>query len=155
MRRCGACSECCITLEDDDRPANTPCQHLRANGRGCSRYDRRPETCRLFICTWRAGQTGPDDRPDRSGVLAHLTFNRMAEQAALNVIECRAGAFKQRADLVDHYKRQPYCCITLIERDGMRVLYSQDRRYIQLLREKNGWTGLPQDITMIEATIEG
>jgi hypothetical protein len=153
MRKCGACSECCVALDDGDRPAHTPCQHLRPNGRGCSRYYERPPTCRLFVCKWLTDDGEPDDRPDRSGVLAHVALNPLAETFGLNVIECRAGAFEQRADLVQHYKQQPCCCVTLVKHDGTGILYSQDTRYIQLLRETNGWTRLPQDITMLEATI--
>jgi hypothetical protein len=153
-RKCGACSECCVSLEDDDRPAFTPCRHLRSNHRGCDRYHERPRTCRLFCCTWLTGQTTEADRPDVSGVLAHLTINRMADRPALNVIECWPGAFEQQRQLVEHYKQVDVCCVMLIYHDGRRILCTRDLRFIDLLREGNACLArIPCGATSLEVTV--
>lgn len=154
-RKCGACSECCRALEDDDRPAHTPCRHLRPNGRGCSHYHKRPKFCRAFGCYWLGGATAEADRPDRTGVLAHLTYNPLADDHAVNLVECRPDAFQRRGDLVEYYKRLDTCCLTLFYYDGRKGIYSRDRRYIELLREGNAcMTGLLQHITVLEAMVE-
>lgn len=154
-RKCGACSECCVSLEDDGRAAFTPCRHLNTNGRGCAAYARRSRTCQLFVCTWLTGQTAEAERPDISGVLAHLTLNRMAEEAALNVVECRPGAFEAQKHLVEHYKRTPVCCVMFVYHDGRRSLYTKDKRFIDLLREGNAClAGIPRGTAALEAMLE-
>ena len=153
-RVCGACSECCVILEDDDRPAFTPCRNLRTEGRGCEHYDRRPRTCQLFCCTWLSGHTRPADRPDISGVLAHITLNRYAEEIALNVVECRPDAFAQQRELVDSYKAADVCCVMFVYHDGRRSIYSKDQRFINILREGNAClAGIPRDVKVLEAML--
>jgi len=49
-----------------EKPANQRCQHQK-HGVGCSIYESRPQSCRLWSCQWL---TNPDTnamrRPDRS-----------------------------------------------------------------------------------------
>ncbi len=78
-RDCGACTACCTTLTVDTpefrKAAGTPCVHL--GDRGCSIHAVRPGICRTWFCVWRRNARLPDDaRPDRSGLLVSLTFNR-------------------------------------------------------------------------------
>lgn len=157
-RKCGACIECCVVLDDGDRKAFTPCSLLKKDGPGCSKYGERPDVCKTFRCTWLLGWTRPADRPDTSGVLAHLALNPMAEQIALNLVECRPGAFTRQKKLVDHYKQEAkVCCITLLHHDGHSSIYSRDQRFINLLREKNQCLKqyVPEDAEAIELVLEG
>jgi hypothetical protein len=78
-RDCGACTACCTVLTVDTpdfkKPAETPCIHL--NDRGCGIHAARPSICRTWFCAWRRVAGLPDDaRPDRSGLLVSLNFNR-------------------------------------------------------------------------------
>jgi hypothetical protein len=65
MRNCGECSLCCVlpAIPELGKPANTPCEHLTANG--CGIYAKRPEVCRRFRCHWLDGEG--TDRPDAVG----------------------------------------------------------------------------------------
>ena len=39
----------------------------------CSIYDDRPACCRDYVCLWREGHFDEDDRPDKSGIIAHFS----------------------------------------------------------------------------------
>lgn len=75
-RSCGECYKCCVGLGITElkKYPDQPCRHL--DGRNptarCSIYDDRPDVCRNFQCLWRDGHLEDQDRPDKSGVLAHV-----------------------------------------------------------------------------------
>jgi hypothetical protein len=55
-RQCGKCTMCCTLMGVDEpphltKPPNTKCQHC-VPGKGCTIYERRPDTCRGFYCQW-------------------------------------------------------------------------------------------------------
>ena len=91
-RSCGACTACCTVLTVDtldfSKPAGTPCPQLTAQG--CSIHAVRPHICRTWFCAWRRIASMPDEaRPDRSGLLVSLNFERaprnMFEAVSINV----------------------------------------------------------------------
>lgn len=68
MRQCGGCTACCkiLPVVELGKPALTRCDHQR-HGKGCTIYERRPPSCRLWSCLWLTDeQTGNLSRPDRS-----------------------------------------------------------------------------------------
>lgn len=71
-RDCGECGLCCKVFEfaELSKPAGVWCQHHRSR-KGCSIHESRPQTCRLFFCTWilRPEEFGEDWRPDIAGFL--------------------------------------------------------------------------------------
>ena len=78
-RDCGDCAACCsvLTVDTPDfkKPAGTPCRHLAS--RGCSIHADRPHICRTWFCAWRRVAAMPEEaRPDRSGLLVSLDFQR-------------------------------------------------------------------------------
>ncbi len=78
-RACGDCTACCTVLTVDTpdfkKPAGTPCTHLTAHG--CGIHAVRPPICRTWFCGWRRVAAMPDEaRPDRSGLLVSLNFER-------------------------------------------------------------------------------
>jgi hypothetical protein len=78
-RACGDCVACCTVLKVDapdfKKPAGTPCTHLAS--RGCGIHAVRPHICRTWFCGWRRVADMPDEaRPDRSGLLVSLNFER-------------------------------------------------------------------------------
>jgi hypothetical protein len=78
-RECGDCVACCAVLAIDaptlSKPANTLCRY--STGRGCGIHETRPDICRAWFCGWRRNASMPDAaRPDRSGLLVSLDFNR-------------------------------------------------------------------------------
>ena len=92
-RDCGGCTACCITLKVDTpdlkKPAGTPCPQLTATG--CSIHAHRPTICRTWFCAWRRLAALPDEaRPDRSGLIVSVSFNRESrhpfEAIALTVL---------------------------------------------------------------------
>ncbi|WP_419808290.1 YkgJ family cysteine cluster protein [Sphingomonas sp.] len=78
-RACGDCTVCCTVLHVDTpalkKPAGVACVHLTAHG--CGIHAVRPVICRTWFCAWRRVATMPDAaRPDRSGLLVSLNFER-------------------------------------------------------------------------------
>jgi hypothetical protein len=78
-RVCGECMACCTILTvntpEFKKPAGTPCEHLTSNG--CGIHAVRPPICRSWFCAWRRVASMPDEaRPDRSGLLVSLNFER-------------------------------------------------------------------------------
>lgn len=53
-RACGRCRFCCKTVpvrsHQLDKPGGIRCQHLRSTG--CGIYQRRPDPCAAWNCTW-------------------------------------------------------------------------------------------------------
>jgi len=70
-RTCGACDACCVVFRIPElgKAAGVRCIH--AEGQGCAIYAGRPTPCRQFRCGWHLGYGGPNDRPDRIGILLH------------------------------------------------------------------------------------
>ncbi len=77
-RTCGECYRCCVTfgIHELKKHQDQACRHL--DGRNptarCSIYNDRPKACREYICLWRDGLFNDDDRPDKSGVIAHCDY---------------------------------------------------------------------------------
>lgn len=67
-RPCDGCSACCVTLEVPaaGTKVGEPCQHISPNG-GCSIYSTRPKDCREYVCAWKLGIGGDEQRPDKMG----------------------------------------------------------------------------------------
>ena len=65
-RTCGDCQACCrlLPVHKLAKKANTRCQHQRF-AKGCAIYDRRPTSCILWQCLWRADPECNLPRPDR------------------------------------------------------------------------------------------
>lgn len=75
-RKCGKCTECCISLKIDDdelkKDAGCVCPHLIIN-KGCGIYSDRPDVCKNWHCGWRIlDQLGPDFRPDRIKIIIRI-----------------------------------------------------------------------------------
>lgn len=72
-RLCGSCTACCKThpIRELHKRPNTWCVHC-AIGKGCRIYADRPVGCRDFLCTWRCGLWGEEDRPDRLKVVVDV-----------------------------------------------------------------------------------
>ena len=82
MRQCGACQLCCklLPIRDLGKPANKRCQHQRFR-KGCSIYERRPKSCRVWGCGWLWGADTEDfARPDKS----HLVIDLSPEFVTIN-----------------------------------------------------------------------
>jgi hypothetical protein len=78
-RACGDCAVCCTVLKMDapdfKKPAGIACEHLALHG--CGIHAARPDICRSWFCAWRRVANLPDEaRPDRSGLLVSLNFER-------------------------------------------------------------------------------
>lgn len=79
-RDCGDCTACCAVLDVDTpelrKPAGVPCVHLTPGG--CGIHAVRPRICRSWFCAWRRVAAMPEEaRPDRSGLLASVSFSRV------------------------------------------------------------------------------
>ncbi|MEP9361286.1 YkgJ family cysteine cluster protein [Sphingomonas sp. KR3-1] len=101
-RACGDCTACCTVLTvnspDFRKPGGEPCQYLAAHG--CGIHAERPAICRSWFCVWRRVAALPDDaRPDRSGLLVSLNFEREPRNCLEAVsISVRAIAGRDKVD---------------------------------------------------------
>jgi hypothetical protein len=84
LRPCGSCAACChcMKIPELQKPPAQDCRHLiplrvvereedLVPGRdcGCRVYAERPESCRVFVCLWKAGFIKSEGhRPDRLGI---------------------------------------------------------------------------------------
>jgi len=68
---CGECTLCCklLKIDETNSKVNEYCCYCNPNF-GCTIYDKRPESCRIFECCWKQMKNaGEDLRPDKCGVL--------------------------------------------------------------------------------------
>jgi hypothetical protein len=86
-----------MKIRELNKPGNTWCQHCKI-GLGCSIYDTRPESCRVFECVWLQTQRGGKPlslelRPDRSRVIIGTTNH--GDDIVLHVSTDRPDAWKR------------------------------------------------------------
>jgi hypothetical protein len=72
-RECGGCTACCtvMAVREFAKGMYRSCSHV--GSQGCSIYEERPLSCRVWSCQWQLGEID-GDRPDRSGVVVNLGF---------------------------------------------------------------------------------
>ena len=70
VRSCGGCTACCKThgVAELKKPGGTICPHCDV-GSSCKIYAERPESCRVFRCSWLLGLGLEEYRPDKTGVV--------------------------------------------------------------------------------------
>lgn len=73
VRECGDCTACCtvMAVQELGKGMYRACEHV--GGGGCSIYEDRPRSCRLWSCQWRLGELD-GERPDRSGIIVSAGF---------------------------------------------------------------------------------
>ena len=86
-RDCGGCTVCCvyptINKPEIQKLSGARCRHLGCDG--CAIYDSRPPVCRGYFCAWRTVDIfGEEWRPDKSGVLAYVETEGIAEDFDLS-----------------------------------------------------------------------
>ena len=64
---CGSCTVCCTAMEVKElrKPEGVKCIYL--TNQGCSIYEDRPESCRVYECAFRMYPLDKKLRPDRAG----------------------------------------------------------------------------------------
>ena len=74
MNRCGDCTACCevFAIDEIKKPSGSLCSNC--NG-GCSIYDKRPDPCKEYKCSWLAGGWDETLRPDKCGVIIDNSKN--------------------------------------------------------------------------------
>jgi Fe-S-cluster containining protein len=92
LRDCGDCHICCIFpgINVLNKPPRQTCHNLDCNGR-CSIYEKRPEPCEVFQCSWRLGNFSENYRPNKTGILVtwllkddNLAATVMVDQKTVN-----------------------------------------------------------------------
>lgn len=141
--RCGACHVCCNELENGAKPAFQPCEHLGEEG--CNIYEDRPLTCRLFQCMWMMDSWPRKLRPDRAGVVAHWTTNKLGG-LGINVVEVHRGALEKQEKIVQLCAKHACRLIECSYMDGARRLISRDPVFLQDMRELNKELEIPSAI---------
>lgn len=80
VRDCNGCAECCKSMDAKRadgswKAAGSWCENVCevGNGRGCSDYDNRWQSCRDFVCLWAAGLIPEELWPDRTRIIFSAT----------------------------------------------------------------------------------
>lgn len=107
-RYCDECTACCTALGvpelkkapgvrcDKLVEALVPIRTVLGHARGfdCGIYAERPASCRNFDCLWLQGAWGPEDRPDKTGVVMGATAPAKTDgRVRLVAYEAETGAF--------------------------------------------------------------
>jgi Fe-S-cluster containining protein len=90
---------CCkvYAIRELNKPAGQWCVHAQ-RGSGCTIYDKRPDTCRLFHCMWLVDATlGPEWKPEK----AHFVV-------ALDLLGHEALTISLDPGRPDAWKKEPY-----------------------------------------------
>ena len=76
---CGACSVCCTAMEVKElrKPEGVRCLYL--TDQGCSIYENRPESCRVYECGFRMYPLDKKLRPDKSGFQILFSKTKLGE----------------------------------------------------------------------------
>lgn len=131
-RVCGGCTACCKVREiyDDPvletflKPPGVWCKHCD-KGRGCRLWSKpeRPISCLDFHCSWLEGDFSPDERPDRTKIVAEMQEGTLAGTVLL-LWELTPGALKNNfADNLKHKVLAAGYPVLLLSCEGVRVLY--------------------------------
>lgn len=99
MYDCGGCTACCkiMKVHELEKQANVWCQHCKI-GVGCTSYESRPDSCRVYECVWLQSQREPRPlplalRPDKSRVVIGTTNH--GEDVVLYVSQDRPDAWRR------------------------------------------------------------
>lgn len=72
-----------MKIDELHKPSGVRCEMVTREG--CSVYDRRPASCRVFECLWLMGFGSSSHRPDRSKVVLHVeTSPKLGEVVIVN-----------------------------------------------------------------------
>ena len=91
VRECGECRLCCkiMGVPELDKPMNVWCKHVCNTG--CSIYEKRPQSCRDFVCVWLGGLTPEKERPDKVKVVGWIQRIPDTENGVLTVVFAEAA----------------------------------------------------------------
>jgi len=98
-RSCGTCTLCCkvYAIRELNKPPGRWCVHAERS-RGCTIYEKRPDTCRLFHCMWLLdARRAPEWKPEK----AHFVV-------ALDLLGHGALTVALDPGRPDAWKKEPY-----------------------------------------------
>lgn len=97
---CGGCTLCCkvCVVPELHKPAGTVCQYQ--GPLGCTNYENRPESCRIFECAYYQAGGNIAMRPDNCGVVWERTGGTMygtldLDRSEYPHLEGQINAFKK------------------------------------------------------------
>lgn len=144
-RECGGCTACCKTHEIYDDPVletflKRPgewCQHCD-KGRGCRLWNNpeRPRSCLSLSCSWLEGDFYPEERPDRTKIVAEVQEGTLAGTVLL-LWELAPNALK--SGFADNLKSKELTTgrpVLLLSCEGVRVLYVPSNMKGHIARDK-------------------
>lgn len=93
---------CCLLLpiaEVHSKP-NELCIHCKLK-KGCKIYDRRPQACKNFNCSWLLDETIPENlRPDKCNVI----FEKITDNIELALVSFKELDAWKRIEVVEHMR---------------------------------------------------
>ena len=139
LRDCDGCRECCtgLAIEELDKPDFHSCEHECETG--CSIYDDRPQSCRVFDCEWLKGLTAPgvaakDLRPDKTGLVPVVQNTKFG--TVWTLFQTKEGADKtfEGKALIDHLYRQ--APVILMTKENRRwIIHPRFASVLEKIRE--------------------
>jgi hypothetical protein len=96
-RTCGECQACCVVVGVHELAKDVWQQCKHQCDKGCAIYSERPESCRRYVCLWRAELLrGEENRPDKLGVICDWS-SYADEGDVVTVWEVVDGAMEKEA----------------------------------------------------------
>lgn len=158
MRTCDTCHECCVQVKVDafDKPAGVPCHQLTVlNDCGsCGCYERRPDECKAYTCSWLDGYGSEDMRPDKCGIL--LETARIEHPKTMHLLmgfEHEPGAMEKYADQLAAAATAGVVVVLIPHDQGTPVVFAQledalaFQTFMQACQERGGITHVMNDGT--------
>jgi hypothetical protein len=119
VNACGSCTACCVLLDvkSIEKPANTPCSHLCAEG--CGIYASRPKECRDYSCYWLESRTNAlEMRPDQLGVIIEINETNLGKAVVVREFTTEIENNKNAQRFAYNIAEQHTAFIYVIGRNG-------------------------------------
>lgn len=144
-RKCADCGACCTVLgvAGFKKPCVT-CQHLKPRGTNrCGIYGKpeKPEDCSSYQCGWLQGLLGPDERPDRLGLIFELSVQDDCPVVTAREVWHRAAEGANAMRVLDGMSTKSAIIVVRFNSESRKLL-CRDYEIVKKLRPRLATLGI-------------
>jgi len=131
---------------DNNKPEWTACSQQFSEG--CRQYDKRPQECRVFTCSWIEGVGKESERPDLLGAMFSANYSeQLGYWVTVHILDEVAKKLPQvRANIFEQMKT--HVVIEVTKADGHKIL-GGPKKQVELFANSEQWSGLIPISTLI------
>ena len=122
---CGNCTQCCrhLYIPETDSKEGDLCKYCEENI-GCTIYENRPESCRIFECCWKQMQYAHIDlRPDNCGIL----FEKWSDYVIVGSVETMPNVLSNLIrNQIGYFQREGISVLVVNQKEKTRAFYLAD-----------------------------